>query len=121
MRAAVAHLRIGDQQRGLVQDRQRFGDVVRGQQLVLGGHGADHDLVAVAADAFQAVDAVQVDQMLGGGEPELHHRDQAVAAGQRPGIVAQGREQFHRIGHGRRPVIAERARDHRLLHASLCF
>ena len=85
---------------------------------MLGGHRADHDAVAVAADALQPGDAVQIDQMFGGGEPELHHRDQAVAAGERAGFVAQCREQFDRIGHGRRPVIAERARNHRLLHAS---
>ena len=29
---------------------------------VLGGHRADHDCVAVAADAFEAGDAVQIDQ-----------------------------------------------------------
>ena len=119
--AHVAHLRIGDQKRGFVQDRQRLGDLVGGQQFVLGGHRPDHDLVAVAADAFQPGDAVQVDQMLGGSKPKLHHRDQTVAAGERAGFVAQGREQFDRIGHGRGPVIAERARNHRLLHASLCF
>ena len=117
--AAVAHLRIGDQQRRLVQDRQRLPDLVRRQQFVLGGHGADHDLVAVAADALQPGDAVQVDQMFGGGEPKLHHRHQAVAAGQRAGFVAQCREQFDRIGHARGPVIAERARNHGLLHVSV--
>jgi len=55
---------------------------------------------------------VQVDQVLRRRQAELHHRDQAVAAGQRPGIIAQCREQFNRIGDGRRPVVAERARDH---------
>ncbi len=71
-----------------MQDRQRFGDFVRRQQLVLGGHRTDHDAIAFAADAFQAIDAVQIDQMFGRGEPELHHRHQAVAAGQQAGFVA---------------------------------
>ena len=65
---------------------------------MLGGHRADHDRVAVAADALQPGDAVQIDQMLGRGEPELHHRDQAVAAGQRAGLIAQGREQLDGVG-----------------------
>jgi hypothetical protein len=88
---------------------------------VLGGHRADHDIVAVAADAFQAGDSVQIDQMFGGCQPKLHHRNQAVTTGKGAGFVAQGREQFDRVGERRRPVIAERARNHRFLHASLCF
>ena len=63
--AAVAHLRIGDQKRGFVQDRQRFADFVGRQQFVLGGHRADHDRVAVAADALEPGDAMQIDQMFG--------------------------------------------------------
>jgi hypothetical protein len=35
-----------------------------------------------------------------------------VAAGQWPGLIAEGRKQLHGVGEGRRPVIAERARDH---------
>ena len=97
--AAVAYLGIGDQKYGFVQNGQRFADLVGRQQFVLGGHRADHDRVAVAADALEAGDAMQVDQMLRAREPELHHRHQAVAAGQRAGLVTQGREQFHRVGH----------------------
>ncbi len=75
-----------------MQDRQRFCDIVGRQQFVLGGHCADHNAVAVAADALQPVDAMQIDQMFGGGEPKLHHRQQAVAAGQRAGLLAQRRQ-----------------------------
>ena len=91
-RAHVAHLRIGDQKRRLMQDGQRFGDVVRRQQLMLGGHRADHNAVAVAADTLQRGDAMQIDQMFGAGEPKLHHRDQAVAASKRTGLLAQRRQ-----------------------------
>ena len=45
--------------------------------------------------------------------------NQAVTAGQRTGFVSQTREQFHRIGHGHRPVVAEWARDHRILQLVL--
>jgi hypothetical protein len=55
---------------------------------------------------------MQVDQVLRTREPELHHWNQAVATGQRPGLVAKRRKQVHGVGHRRRPVIAERARDH---------
>ena len=88
-RAHVTHLRIGDQKRGFVQDRQRFCHLVRRQQLVLGGHGADHDVVAVAADALEPRNAVQIDQMLRCGQPKLHHRDQTMATGKGAGLFAQ--------------------------------
>src|SRR4029450_10584493 len=72
----------------------------------------DYDCVAVAADALEAGNAMQIDQMLRAREPELHHRHQAVAASQRPGLGAQSREQFDRIGHRRRRRMAEWTRDH---------
>ena len=60
---------------------------------MLGGHGADHDVAAVGADALEVADAAEIDQMLRRGQPQLHHRDQAVAAGQRPGVLAEIGEQ----------------------------
>ena len=65
---------------------------------MLRGHRADHDVVALAADALQPVDAVEVDEVLGRREPQLHHRDQAVAAGERPRLVAELGEQLDRVG-----------------------
>ncbi len=63
----------------------------------------------------KARDAVQIDQVGWRGEPELHHRDQTVAAGERAGVVAKVREQFHRIGQSRGPMVIEWARYHHLL------
>jgi hypothetical protein len=82
--------------------------------------GADHDRVAVAPDALEACDAMQIDQVLRAREPELHHWNQAVAAGQRPGLVAKRRKQVHGVGHRCRPVIAERARNHAFPPFVLC-
>jgi len=53
--------------------------------------GPWRSVVGVAADAFQAGYAVQIDEMFGGGEPKLHHRDQTVAAGKGPGLLAERR------------------------------
>src|SRR5262249_13144715 len=79
----------------------------------------DDDVVAIAMDALQAGDPMEIDQMPGGGEPQLHHGDQAVTAGDRAGILAECRQQPYRIGHTRRPVIAECTSNHRLLPPSL--
>jgi hypothetical protein len=37
----------------------------------------------------QFAEATEVDQVLGSGQPQLHHRDQAVTAGERPRLFAE--------------------------------
>ena len=60
---------------------------------MLGRHGADDDVVAIGADAFEVGDAGEIDQIRRLRQPQLHHRNEAVAAGQRPAVVAQFRQQ----------------------------
>ena len=114
---AVAHLRIGDHQGGFVQDRRQFRNQVRASQLMLRGHRSDQDAVAVAADSFEAINTVQVDQVVGRGEPQLHHRNEAVAAGERARLAVKRGKQFDCIGHRRWPMIDERTRNHGALRA----
>ena len=92
-RAEIAHLRIGDLQRGFAQDRNFRAQQVGADQLMLGRHRADDDIVAVGADAFELGDAGEIDEMRRRREPQLHHRDEAVAAGKRAAVVAQFGEQ----------------------------
>ena len=86
---------------------------------MLGGHRPDDDVVAVGADALEVGDAAEVDEMARCRQPELHHRDQAVAAGERPGVVAEIGEQRHGIGDGFRAVVGECAWNHGFLPAAL--
>ena len=67
------------------------------------------------ADALELADAAEVDQMLGRGQPQLHHRDEAVAAGERPRVLAEIGEHGHGLGDGFRAVIGEWAWDHGIL------
>ncbi len=60
---------------------------------MLGRHRADDDVVAVGADAFEIGDAAEIDQVRRRGEAKLHHRDEAVAAGERAAVVAELRKQ----------------------------
>ena len=61
--ADIAHLRIGDLERCLAQERHRLGYGGVGDQPVLGGHRTDDELVAVAAAALELGDVLQFDQM----------------------------------------------------------
>ena len=79
-RAAVAHDRVGDHVLGVAEERQVLGEQLGLQQLDVAGQRPDPDLAALLADVGELREVVDVDQVLGVGQPELHHRQQAVAA-----------------------------------------
>ena len=58
------------------------------------GGRADVQLAVLFADVVQLFEAAEVDQMLRRGQAQLHHRDQAHAAGQRLGAVRDQRQRF---------------------------
>ena len=64
-------------------------------------------------DRVEALEPVDVDQMPRRGEPQLHHRDQALSAGEDLRLVAEGGEHIERLSQRGRPVILETGRQHR--------
>ena len=56
------------------------------------GAGADLDLAVLLANAGKARDARDVDEQLRLAEPELHQRNEAVAAGDELGVAVGGAE-----------------------------
>ena len=111
-RADVAHLRIGDQQRGLAQDRNFLREQIRGGDLVLRGHGPDDDVGAVGSHALELRHAGQIDEVVGGGKAKLHHRDQAVSASDGERVLAELGKQRDRVVDRCRAMVGERSRDH---------
>jgi hypothetical protein len=106
-RADVAHLGVGNQERGLAQDRDLDGEIRGADQLVLGGQGTDHHVAAVGADALEVRQAGEVDQVVGGREAQLHHRDQAVPARDGARALSQLGEQRDRILDRCGPMVGE--------------
>ena len=93
-RAPVADDRVGDDRLGVREDREERGELRRLQQLAVPGHRADPDLVRADPDVAElVVEVVDVDDVLEVGQPELHHRQQAVATGDEPGLAAEPLEQ----------------------------
>ena len=107
----VPHNRIGDHGLGVPDDGEERRDFVRLEERGVPGQGADAQFVAVAQDEVEFVQVIDVDQPLGPGEPELHHRQEAVAPGDDPRFRAVAREEFECVVHGRGPHVVERSRN----------
>ena len=113
--APQAHDRVGDHPLRVVQDGEMLTGDGGVEQLGVPGHGADPELAVGDLDIRQVGQAVDVDQRLGLGQPELHHRDQAVSPGQDPGLRAEPREQRQRVIHAGRLLVLDICRN---LHAA---
>ena len=77
------------------------------EQLAVPGHRPDADLVTFDSDVGE-VEIVDVDQVLRSGESELHHRQQAVASGDEPGLGPEPVQQCDGVVDARRSLVLER-------------
>ena len=85
------------------------GQLVGLQQLAVPGQRADPDPVRLDGDVAQlGVQVVDVDQVLHVGQPQLHHRQQAVPAGDQPGRAAQPVQQPDRLIDAAGSLVLER-------------
>jgi hypothetical protein len=71
-----------------VEDREEPADHRRGQDRGVPGQRADPKHVTVVPEVRQLGQVVDVDQAVRPGQPQLHHRQQAVAAGHQPRLRA---------------------------------
>ena len=79
----------------------------------MGGQGADlHLAVAVGAHVAQLLDPTDIDQMLGRGQAQLHHRHQAVPPGQDLALGPELGNKARGLGQRLRSVVLERLRNH---------
>ena len=79
-RAAVAHDRVGDHVLGIAEEREVLGEQLGLEEIDMPRQRADPDLAALLADVRELREIVDVDQVLGVRQPQLHHRQQAVTA-----------------------------------------
>src|SRR5262249_29427476 len=84
-RAAVTDDRISDHLFGVAEHRRLAREQLGIEQLRVARQRPDSDLASVIADVGELVlEIVDVDQVCGSREPQLHHREQAVASGDDP-------------------------------------
>ncbi|MDO8431464.1 MAG: hypothetical protein Q7S58_03545 [Candidatus Binatus sp.] len=71
------------------------------------GQAADHNPAAFLLNLGQAGDGADIDEIRRLRQPQFHHRDKTVTAGEQLGIVAELREHRERILDGGGAVIFE--------------
>src|SRR5439155_1109936 len=115
-RALVAHGGIADHRRRLGHDGALRLEHLRRFDFPVRRYRADGDHALVFFDSRQAGHLAQVDEVLGLGQAELHHRNQAVTAGEDLGVVELA-EQLESIRDAGRSVVLERG----WIHGPLSF
>src|SRR5215471_14078634 len=75
---------------------------------MLGGHSADDHSIRVGLNPTQLLQVLQINQMLRPSQSELHHRDQAVSAGDDPRVFTVVRQKPERLVERAGPMIGER-------------
>ncbi len=92
--AAVAHDGVRDDAFGVAEDGAHRRQIVRLQCLVVTRHRTDPNDRRIDDDVAEFRDqVVDVDQVLGVGDPKFHHGQQAVAAGDEHRSVTEPVEQ----------------------------
>src|SRR5512142_118579 len=95
-RREVAHERIGDDRHGVGEDRVARPDRRVLLELAFASERADAQL-AVLLHVRESVDAVDVDESAWLREPELHERDERLAAGEDLRLATALREELERV------------------------
>ena len=92
--AHVAHLHVADRGCGLSEQGTFLAQQGGALDFVMRSCSADVQLAASFANVVQVLQRAQVYQMLGHGKPQLHHGDEAHAAGERLGPAREQMQSF---------------------------
>ncbi|CFR85116.1 Uncharacterised protein [Mycobacterium tuberculosis] len=120
--AAVADHRVGDHPLGIAEDRAHRRQRIGVQNLSMAGHRTQPNQVGIVDSADHDVaefggQVVDVHEVLGVGDAQLHHRQQAVPAGDHPRSLPQPIQQSDGVVHAGGTFVFERPR---YLHAPQC-
>ena len=104
---AIANLHVSGQIGGVEHERQMLLDERRSGDVSMPAERAHRQPIVDSAQARQTVDPVDVDQVARAGDPQLHHRDEALPSRENLGLLAVLDEQLQRLVHGARCEIFE--------------
>src|SRR5216117_4067764 len=109
----VAHEGIRDDLARVVEQGIAGADEVGLLQVRFAREGTDAKKAVRLADERKSGNAVDVDEVAGAGQAELHERDEALASGEDLGLLTELCEQSRRLGDRTRRVIVKGGRNHR--------
>src|SRR5712691_2529955 len=112
-RGQVSHEGIRDDLARVVEQGVAGADEVGLLQLRFAREGTDPEKAVRLADERESGDAVDVDEVPGAGQAELHERDEALTSGEDFGILTELCEQSRRLGDRTWRVIVKSGRNHR--------
>ena len=110
-RAAIARLPMADLPHRLVHQRTALAHQIGKLDVALPRHGADVERAVAVADMAQALDPVEIDDMIRQHKAHVEHRHQRLAAGEQLGVVEAG-QQADDIGGAARIVVGKEWRLH---------
>src|SRR5438874_9582863 len=110
-RAAVTRLAMADLQHRLVHERTVLVDALVEFHITLACHCTDNEGVALLLYISEIGDAIEIDDVVGRGEPHVEHRHERLAAGEKPRVLELAEESDH-LGHSLRIVVVEARRLH---------
>ena len=109
----LTHDRIGDHARHVVEEAPAaLADPRRPLDVAVARDRADRQRLAAEAQVVQLGERVDVDQHGGTRQAEPHRRNQALAAGQHPGVGAVLLQVRERLVGGVSPMVIEGCRNH---------
>ena len=91
-RAAIARLPVADVRKRRLQQRTVPPDIGRELDFALPRHGADLQCAVLDTDIGQLADLVEIDQVIGHGKTEIHHRHQRLPAGEHARVLVRGEQ-----------------------------
>ena len=106
------HLFAAANQRGPHFDRRQPAEIEVSDDVVVTDQCAHAQVPVGVVDVVETGDAVDVDEHLGEREPELHHRDEALPAGEHLRFVAELGEQRNSLVRAAGSVVLEGRRLH---------
>jgi hypothetical protein len=111
-RATVPDLGVADLAGRVREQRHLTAEQPGVLDIVVPGQRADRDMRSLVGDVGKLTQATQVDDYLGGGQPQFHQRQQRMASGQELRVLAVFGHQVNRLFRRPGPHIGKRRGDH---------
>ena len=111
-RSTVTNLRVANMSGSMRKERRICGEQRADFEIAMTSECADRDVIARIVDVTKVIEAADIDEHRWRGEPQLHEREERMAAGQELGFVAMLGQRGDRGVDGVSAEVLERCGNH---------